>query len=198
MTFRLAALLMLLTIPVLAAAPEAMPLARQVVADTGGVGPLIRASANVHNPLLALVKSPQLYRRIYDEMLAAHPEWITQMDESYAAFLADALTPDDLRVWISYEESPTARAMNEKRNAAIETGEAYQLTPDEKAAEDAFYNGPQGRAINVKIAVAQDRMLKTMNPMMIQILEAAMDRYCQEGGDCSNIKMSHSGDTPKP
>ena len=198
MTFRLAALLMFLTVPALAAAPEAMPLARQVVADIGGLGPLIRAGANPHNPLLALVKSPQLYRRIYDEELADHPEWITQADDRYAAFLADTLTPDDLRVWLSYEESPIGRAINEKKKAAIEAGKAYQLTPDEKATEDAFYNGPQNKAINVKIAVAQDRMLKTMNPLMIRILEAAMEKYCQQGGDCSNIKMSHPGDTPKP
>jgi hypothetical protein len=198
MKLRFAALLMFLTVPALAAAPEAMSQARQVVADTGGVGPLIRASANANNPLLALIKSPELYRRIYGEELAAHPEWITQADERYAAFLADALTPDDLRVWISYEESPSGRTINEKKKTAIEAGAAYQLTPDEKAAEAAFYNGPQGNAINVKIAVAQDRMLKTMNPMMIQILETAMDRYCQQGGDCSNIKISHPGGVPKP
>jgi hypothetical protein len=133
--------------------------------------------------------SPAPFERAYREELAAHPEWIIQANKAYAGFLTDQLDHDQLQAMADYYETPTAREITEKMHAATESARVATLTPEEHAAEDAFFNSDEGKAIRAKLASATLQSINVFGPLLQTIKIAAMKRYCAEGGDCTNMKF---------
>ena len=204
MKLRLAALLVLLAAPAQAAVPDDLAAARQLVSDLGGFANIARTG--VQTLINAgIITSPELYRKVYKQSLQDHADLIARADGEMAATFAQIYTADELRDYIAYEESPLGRAIMQKQFLASQTlfSDHYQaavLTEEEKAAQEAFYASPQGKNLNRKFAQVLGNFLTQVAPYVQQITAGATEEYCNQGGDCSKLRIVHPGESlsPKP
>lgn len=185
--------------PVLAQDAATLDLARRLVHDQGGFGPLIRSGGT--NPMATRgMKSPDIYAKAYGEALAERPGLIQQADERMAEIFARVYTKQELTDWIAFEESPAGQAITAKARAATIGGpsKVVPLTADEKAAQDKFAATPSGKSIAGKGRAVQQQMYPAISPLMEDIRNAAMARYCKEGGDCSSMPQQNGAPPPPP
>ena len=192
MSLRLAALLICLALPV-QAAPDNLALAGRLVSDLGGTDNIARMGAQGAIKT-GVIKSPDLYRKVYEQYLKDHRDLIARADAAMAAIYAQVYSADELTGYLAYEESPVGRAILQKQFAANESFfssnyQPAQLTDEEKAAQTDFYASAQGKAINRKFGQAMGTFLTEVGPYLQQINVGAIEQYCQQGGDCSNMKI---------
>jgi hypothetical protein len=199
---RLAALLVLLVAPAQAAVPDNLATAQQLVSDLGGFTNIARTGVQTLIRT-GIITSPELYRKAYKQYLQDHADLIARADGEMAAIFAQIYTADELRDYIAYEESPLGRAIIQKQFAASQSlfSDHYQaavLTDEEKAAQEAFYASPQGQNINRKFAQALAGFMTQVVPYVQQITAGATEEYCNQGGDCSKLRIVHPGESPSP
>lgn len=200
MRLRMPALLACLALPA-QAAPDNQALAERLVSDLGGFEQIARTSAQTAINM-GVIKSPVLYRQVYDQYLKDHHDLIAKTDSLMAAVFAKTYSDDELNSYIAYEESDMGRAIFQKQIAATQSIFSGQyrpavLTPEEKAAQDAFYASPQGKTLSRKYAQALAGFVVQVAPYMQQLTTGTIDQYCKQGGDCSNLRVVHPGDALK-
>ena len=196
------ALLVLLALPARAEAPENLAAAQRLAADLGGFTNIARMGVQTMIDA-GIITAPDLYRKVYKQYLTDHAALIARADGEMSMTFAQIYTADELNAYIAYEESPQGRAIMQKQFAASQTlfSGSYQpavLTPEEKAAQDAFYASPQGKNLNHKFAQVLASFMTQMAPYMEQITAGATEEYCNQGGDCSKLRIVHPGLPPKP
>lgn len=198
------AILLFLAWPAQAVTPDNLAAAGRLVSDLGGFTNIARVG--VQTLINAgIITSPDLYRQTYEKYLEDHADLIARADGEMAATFARIYTADELRDYIAYEESPLGRAIMQKQSAASQTmfSDHYQpavLTDEEKAAQEAFYASPQGKNLNHKFALALGNFMAQLAPYVQQISAGAAEQYCNQGGDCSKLRIVRPGEslTPKP
>lgn len=185
--------------PAMAQDAANLDLARRLVHDQGGFAPLIQ-SGGTNPAVVSRLKSPEIYAKAYAEALAERPNLISQADERMAEIFARIYTAQELNDWITFEESPDGQSLAAKARAAIIGGpsKAVPLTDAEKAAQDKFAASPSGKAIQAKGREVQQQMYPAIAPLMQDIQSAAEQRYCKEGGDCSNPAPQGGASAPPP
>jgi hypothetical protein len=200
----MAVTLVLLTAPAQAAVPDDLATAQELVSDLGGFTNIARTGVQTLIRM-GIITSPELYRKTYQQYLKDHADLIARADGEMAATFAQIYTADELRDYIAYEESPLGRAIMQKQFAASQTlfSDHYQaavLTDEEKAAQEAFYASPEGKNINGKFAQVLASFLTQVAPYVQQITAGATEEYCNQGGDCSKLRIVHPGESspPKP
>jgi hypothetical protein len=204
MKLRLAAALVVLAAPAQAEAPDNHAAAERLVSDLGGFANIARGG--VQTMINAgIIESPDLYRKVYKQYLEDHADLIARADGEMAAVFVQIYTADDLRAYIAYEESPLGHAIMQKQFAASQTlfSDHYQpavLTDEEKAAQEAFYTSPEGKNLSHKFAQMLGNFMTQVAPYVQQITAGATEEYCNQGGDCSKLRIVHPGEslTPKP
>lgn len=201
MKLRLAALWILFATGAAGAEPGDLAAAHRLVADVGGFTNIARVGVQTMIGSGAIT-SPDLFRKVYAQYLEDHAELIAKADGEMAQAMTQIYTTDELNSYIAFEESPAGRAIMQKQFAASQgmlTGQSQPavLTPEEQAARDAFYQSPQGKALNQKFAQALGAFLTRVGPYMQQINAGAIDQYCKQGGDCSNLAV-RPRETPSP